>query len=476
MRRVDVGASVSGDDGAAMSATVTYPTTEGGPFAVAAPSLGSIGDLRVDGNPRQAGGATAAVDPRAEKAVVSWIVRGVVERYADGAIVTLPVWTAPTGANGDDARIPLHAVVTLPAAPTGAVHWHGASPATVVVDGTTVTLDGEVGLATSSELTFVLPSDAVAQTPVLAGTTRVAGFVSRQSAADASDAQRAGDLRSDRRREDVIAAGYWGVVALEIAIPFLVVLLAATRTAKVRLRARRGVPEEIDEPPSDLAPALVALLHHEGHDIGTEAIAGTVLDLVRRGALRMESISSEHYLLSVASPGETPAEQELLSALSAAATPDGTIAGPPLSIDAKGPWWPATRREVAAQARRQGLIRRRYPSGLFLTSVVALGLTTIPLYARSPEALVAGLVVAAVLAALPFVGGYVLTADGHRERARWEAFRRRLVGQGDLGDVGAAGHVVWGPYLIYGAALGVAVAAVADLTPRGARPKEPVAP
>jgi uncharacterized membrane protein len=116
-----------------------------------------------------------------------------------------------------------------------------------------------------------------------------------------------------------------------------------------------------------------------------------------------------------------------------------------------------------ATARAEGLLRRRYPSGLFLTAVVALAITTLPLYARSPETIVGGFVVATILSALPFVGGFVLTGDGHRERARWESYRRHLAAA-DLGDVGAPGIVVWERALVYGAALGVATQAIGDLT------------
>ena len=87
----------------------------------------------------------------------------------------------------------------------------------------------------------------------------------------------------------------------------------------------------------------------------------------------------------------------------------------------------------------------------------------VPLYARSPEALVGGVVVATILAAIPFIGGFVLTGAGHRERARWEAYRRHLDGA-DLGDVPAPGVIVWESALVYAAALGVAEAAIKDLS------------
>jgi uncharacterized membrane protein len=100
---------------------------------------------------------------------------------------------------------------------------------------------------------------------------------------------------------------------------------------------------------------------------------------------------------------------------------------------------------------------------LFLSAVIALALTTLPLYARSPETIVAGFVVATILAALPFVGGFVLTGAGHRERARWEAYRKHLLAA-DLGDVPAPGLIVWETGLVYAAALDVATTAIGDLS------------
>jgi hypothetical protein len=471
---VTLDAVVGADGAVAVAGTVEYPTDDGGPFTVEAPTLGTLREVRVDGNPRTGGSTSMKLDPTARSASVAWVIDGAVERYADGAIVSLPVWTEADDLSGDDARNPVRVTVTLPAPPVGAVHWPGASPAVATVAGTTITLNGELGPTTGSTLTFVLPAESVPGATLVPGATRVAAFQERQRPDDEADARIADDLRSDADREDLEATIYWVVVALEIAVPFLVTLLAAVRTAAVRRRAAAGVPDEIDDPPSDRRAAVVSLLHAEGQDIGREAIAGTVLELTHAGVLSVEGVTSERYLFRVERDGRTPAERELVGALRAAAAADGTIGGPPLPVPAGGPWWRSLRREVVIDSRTAKLLRRRYPSSLFLTSVFALAITTIPLYARTPEALVAGFVVASILGALPFVGGYVLTGAGHRERAQWNAFRAHLVHQADLGDVGAPGLVVWGPYLVYGAALGVAETAVRDLTPAGAEPKEPV--
>jgi hypothetical protein len=466
---VELTGVIEPDGATTMHQSVAFPSDDGGTLRLAAPTLGSVDGVRVDGSPRSAGGERVDVDPRGSAPQVDWVVRGAVERYADAAIVTLPVWTPPKGASGDDLRVPVSGTLQLAAPPIGPVRWHGASPATVSVDGMNVRFTGVIGTTTPSELTFLLPSTAVPAAPLLAGGTRAASFESGQASADAADARIAKDLEDDRDREDLEANLYWTAVGFEIAIPFLVTLIVLLGAARVRRRAGHGVPDELSDPPSDLAPAAVALLHAEGTDIGAAAVAATILDLHQRGALLIEGLSGERYTVRVVGSSGRAGEASLLRAIAAAGAP---VTGPPLPIAANGDWWRSMRRDVVAISRDAGLLRRRYPSGLFISAVIALALTTLPLYARSPETIVAGIVVATILAAIPFVGGYVLTGPGHRERARWEAYRRHLAG-GDLADVGAPGVIIWGTSLVYAAALGVATTAVADLSPAGARSKEP---
>ena len=450
-----------------MSLTVEYPNDDGGSLRLGAPTLGQVTDVRLRTIPRTATGEHVDLDVQDRGAVIDWVVHGEVERYADAAIVTIRLWTPPQHVSGHDQRVPVTGVVFIPAAPIGKVRWHGASPAGTrvekIVSGNAINFSGEIGTATTSELTFLLPSDSVPNAPLLAGASRVASYESRQAPLDDADARIAGDLRNDKRREDLFAGLYWGAVGLEIAVPFLITLLALARTASVRRRATEGVPDELSDPPSDLDPAVVSLLHADGQDIGNEAIAATILDLGDRHALDIEGITSERYTIRVKGSSSQPGEEELLAALAHHAGPGGVLTGPPLGLSKDDVWWGTLRNDVVAIARTEGLLRRRYRSGVWITAVVALAFTTLPLYARSPETVVGGLVVGTILASLPFIGGYVLTPEGHRERARWEAYRRHLLA-GDLGDVGVPGIVVWEQALVYGAALGVAAQVIGDLT------------
>jgi len=463
IERLDETATMQPNGDVAMKLAVAYPSDDGGKLRLGAPTLGTIDNVNINGSPRTASGENVDLDLDGRSVTADWVLHNGVERYADAAIVTIPVWVPPRGADGNDKRVPVHGTLQLPAAPVGKIRWHGASPAVMTLDGPVLRFDGEVDPSKPSELTFVVPSSAVSSAPLLAGVSRVASYEDRQAPLDDADAHLASDIRDDQRREDLIANAYWAVVALEIAIPFLITLLALVRTANARRHANDGLPQELTNAPSGLVPAVVSLLKADGQDIGKEAIAATILDLANDHALEVEGITSERYVIKVTGSSSRQGERALLAAIGSRIGPDGNVTGPPLGLSTGDDWWRTLRRDVVSIARSERLLRRRFRSGLFVTAVVALAITTLPLYARSPETVIGGFVVATILASLPFVGGYVLTAQGHRERAKWEAYDRHLRG-GDLEDVGVPGIVVWERALVYAAALGVATKAIGDLT------------
>ena len=169
-----------------MQATAQYPSVDGGPLRLGAPTLGDISEVQLDRSPRSATGETVDLDPQGARVFVSWTVRGATERYADGVIVTLPVWTAPNGVDHDDKRVTIEGSLQLPAAPLGKVRWHGASSANVTVDGTTIHFVGEIGTTTSSEMSFLLPAGSLPVAPVLPGASRVASYAHHWSLCQAS--------------------------------------------------------------------------------------------------------------------------------------------------------------------------------------------------------------------------------------------------------------------------------------------------
>lgn len=465
VRAVSLDATVH-PDGTITVDTTTRFADDDGTVVAGAPTLATITGVVVASTPTTDSGERIEIRSRDASLRVGFTVVGAVERYRDVAQVTIPMWAARGGLADRLAApaVPIAGTVTLPAAPAGRVRLHGAPGADVTVDGATVSFAADVAPKATAELVLTLPSSAVAALPLLRDEDRADYLEDRQRFADRADARLAADIDEARDRAGLIDGGYWTLVALEALIPLLVVLLRVAGAGRRRLEAGAGVPEILRDPPTDDRPAVVALLAADGHDIGVEAVAATILDLADRKQLTIENTGGGSWRMGVHGGDARPGEGELLAALAAAPPP---LTGPPLPIPPQGDWWKALRRATVADARQAGYLRRRYPAGLFRAAVVALAVTTAPLWGTSPPAAFAGFGLAAVLAVLPSIGGFVLTDTGLKAQARWKAFNRHLHDNADLGDVDPAGVVVWGPNLVYGTALGQAGTAVAALRPKG---------
>ena len=460
-------ATLTADGTVQVRQDVAFLHAKGGSFVVAAPLLGSLSDVAVDGNQRSGGGDSTTLDVRARQAAIDATVTGGTDRYTDVAEVSVVVWAQQPSGALSDIPVPVRGVLHLPVAPV-TVHWHGAANGHATIEGSAVRLDGTVATNRASTLVVTVPAAAVPGVAVVEHETGASYLESRQTSLDDRDGRVARDLRNEQQRQDRLAQGYWGLVGVELGIPLLVMAVRLGRAGRRRRSAGAGVPHSSSDPPGDEPPALVALLRHEGHDIGAAAAAATILDLVQRKVIGMSGITSEHWVIDVNGSGgrpSSPGEKAIVTALRSAADEHGNVTGPPLPMDPDGPWWHTLRADVVAQARAQGLLVRRFPSGLFVTAVIALTVTTAPLWFRTPLAAAAGMAAAIVFLALPFAGGFVLTAEGLRRRAAWMSFARYIHEQGNLGDVPPTGIAIWGPYLSQGAALGEAPKAVAGLTP-----------
>jgi hypothetical protein len=438
--------------------------------------LATVKDVTVDGSPRTDSASGGAVQLRVLKSAadVTSRVEGIAERYADVVIVTIPLWGEPRDGASSDPLVPVKGTLHLPAPPLdGSLHWHGsAAGSTASVAGSDLQLDGAVTMNRDSDLVFALPADALPAVPQLSTEVRRPYFDDRQQALDTADTRLRQQLADDADREDLEEQIYWGAIGVEIAVPLLVALGSFVLVEARRRKAVAGVPSTVTDPPGRESPAVVELIVADGRDIGPGAVAGTVLWLAHRKALTLEAAGEGRYRLSLGSTTEnvSVAEAVLLDALRPATTA-GPITGPPLPLAHDGPWRKPFRHAVLREAKTAGMLRRRYRSALFFTFTVLLVLTTAPLWFRTPEAAAAGTVVAGILLMLPFVGGYVLSSKGHRAKAEWEAFGRYTKQQGDLSDVDPAGIVIWGPYLAYGAALGLAPTATHALAPGGGTPQ-----
>jgi hypothetical protein len=476
---VTVEATVGADGAIVVDATHVF-AGDHGTVAVRAPTLATASGIQLNGAARSdtANGYTVQEHVSDTHQVkLHHEVEGAVERYQDIAVATIPVWAVPDDAHPRDPTVRLSGVVHLPAAADD-THLHTVADPATSASGTTVTFRARAAMNEDADLVIDLPAAAFPTLDVLPGGARREYLEHRQALDDRADARLASKLDHDSRRDDVIAVLYWLLVLVEIAAPFAVALPRMARSAALRRRATESVQGDLIDPPGDESPAIVALLAADGHDIGPEAVAGTVLDLAQRDVISLTGITSERYVITPKgdhSPNNA-VETALVDALRAIADHDGNVTGPPLALPREGPWWKAIRRDTLRQARAAGLVRRRYPSGVFIASVIALTLTTLPLWGRTPELAFVGLVVGALLCMLPFVGGYVLSPSGHMARAKWEAFGRYAKEHSEMATAGAPAIAVWGPHLSYGAALGLAEQAVHDLTPHGDATEAPAAP
>ncbi|MEY2457201.1 MAG: hypothetical protein QOK06_2295 [Acidimicrobiaceae bacterium] len=471
---VTVDATLAASGSLALKDQVTFVGDRGGVVPMRAPVLATVKDLTLDGSPRTDAAQSGTVELRAlRRAVdVTATVDGIVERYADIVVVTVPLWGSPSDGAADDPLVPVTGTLHLPAAPLdGSIHWHGALDATFATAGADVTFRANVTMGKDADLVFALPAGAMPAVPQLSTEVRRPYFDDRQQALDRADARLRRERDDAAQRQDLVAQLYWGAVGAEIGVPILVAFVSFVLTSSRRRKAIAGVPATVTDPPGREGPAVVELVVADGRDIGPAAVAGTILWLAHRKVITLEAVGEGRYRMALAATGSSVsgAEALLLDALRPA-TSTGPIVGPPLPLAPDGPWRKAFRREVLQEAKAAGLLRRRYRSAVFFTSTVLLAITTAPLWFRTPEAAAAGTTVAGILLMLPFVGGYVLTSKGHRAKAQWQAFGRYIREQGDLGDVDPAGVLIWGAYLAYGAALGLAPTATHALTPGGGAP------
>ncbi len=231
------------------------------------------------------------------------------------------------------------------------------------------------------------------------------------------------------------------------------------------------VPDELSEAPGSESPAVVALLAAKGERLDRSAVAGTILALVERGVLELDGITSEEFVLRLPSsrPAVSAPEAAVLDALDGIdARSPGELRGPPLFPASTKRFWSTYRRSVVTEARKAGLVARTYKATQFGAFAAVFVMCTWPLWLDETLVLLLPVVaIAGTILSVPFLSRVTITDEGVKRRARWLAFRRFLREQSQLEHVGAPGVAVWGPYLTYGAALGVARTAAQALGPEG---------
>jgi hypothetical protein len=261
--------------------------------------------------------------------------------------------------------------------------------------------------------------------------------------------------------------GRWIITGIAIALPALFFLRAFIHFIAVKLSRRHevsDVPDEISQPPTQDDPAVVGVLWAEGKP-EDRAVAGTMLGLAQRKAITIEEYGERVVVrVPLMETGANEPEALVLSGLRANATPEGVIEGPP--VWRSFPQWRAYRKAAIAAAVQAGYASRAIRivdiNGALVMTGVGLGL-----YFDVNSLVYMPIVIATILigGVLTSVAGYGLTKKGRRARALWRAFGEYVENNAEFKDVGPAGVVMWGPYLIYGAVLGEAKTAARPLTP-----------
>lgn len=261
------------------------------------------------------------------------------------------------------------------------------------------------------------------------------------------------------------------------ALMFVGLLAARRRPPRIRAEHTRAqLPD--DRPP----PAIVNLVT-EGFEVTRAAPSATLLDLAARRHLDLERYDG-HTICRLRDRNRdtrslTGYEHRVLARLRQHADGD-TVPAAALGFGhhhAADRWFRGFAQEVIDDAQRRGLCHDRWT----WQHVVAIGATGVLVFVlagladaadQTPSALGESLRLAAVLGAFALWGiaGRMLRslrqlphAPGQALAEQWVAVRTALAERGTLDDRPAAGVVVWGPHLVYGAAMGLAADAVGDL-------------
>jgi predicted membrane protein DUF2207 len=266
-------------------------------------------------------------------------------------------------------------------------------------------------------------------------------------------------------------------------LPFVIAAAIATGVWLLALGAVRAYrqprePEDL-EPTLDLGPEPPALAGFLAGNfrVRRDAVPATLLDLCSRGHAELERVDVDSYqcqLEDMSADGLAPYEERVLRHLRDSAR-DRIVPTRALTTgpgDQSKRWWKSFRNEVVDDAQRRGLSRDIWSRDIGTAFGVA---------AAVPAVIVAvgfGLQPAFVYAILP---GAVLTRVmyGRRQRdtpagleaaARWRAVQVKLAENPVFAEQPPIAVAMWERLLAYGAALGVAPAAIRPIS-MGAEPE-----
>ena len=243
-------------------------------------------------------------------------------------------------------------------------------------------------------------------------------------------------------------------------------------------------PRGVDPGPATMElgaepPAVVDLLTN-GWRVTADAIPATLLDLAARDYVDLEQYGPGRTVCRVrrtSGEGLEAYERMVLDHVAGLAV-DGVVPAEALTTgpqDQSSRWWRAFQRAVVGDARERGLARDRWSASakafLRAAALVPAGLGV--LYANAAGGLDfgtigAGLVIWVVLtSSIKLFGDQRETPAGAEAAARWLGVRDYLGRNEVFPTLPPASVAIWDRYLGYGAALGVATAALHAL-PMGA--------
>lgn len=272
--------------------------------------------------------------------------------------------------------------------------------------------------------------------------------------------------------EDMAAAASIGCSAIFF-------LIAGAIYAYRRPKPPPDLPATSDLGPE--SPAVANLLANGGR-LTPDSVPATLFDLAARRAVKIEETEPGQYgcRLGDQAPGALKAYESRVLQLLRKRASGGVVparaltAGP--SDEAKG-WFKGFRREVVGEATASGQCERRWPRpvltvmGLLVLAALYLG-TAAGNEDKSftwPQAIAIALAIGAgVVMAQAFTEEMVmLTPSGATAQGRWVSLRKYLHGDEMFSSLPPTAVAVRERYLAYGAALGVAAAAVRAI-PMGA--------
>lgn len=468
--RVEVTATIESNGEAELRSTFHLEGAAHAKLRIDTPADGAVTDVTANGNPVRVTGDMTIVDIDGPTVEVVTTMLGTVERTDQSAELRLPLWRQ-TGQSADaDPLIPMNVEVRLPnlppapaassSKPSSKDRWLGIDRPVATRSDQAITMRGTFHPSRNVTAVLAVPGAqfaAVRSTPaVQPGSRRVERVYDAVERADHAFFDRAA---SARRTRDRIAVGYWSLLAFLVVLPLAVACIGALRALLHRRAAAVAAPERLSEPPDELLPPLIALVDQGAGRLGRRAVAGSLLALIDSGAIEMQAVTSTDFRVRPVAGAATthpPSDVALVNELTRLGVGDADrwVSSPlPLVLD--GPWWSIYCRNVTRDARAAQLITRRFPRALFVCSVIALLITSAPLWGSSPNLAAAAVGTALVLLALSALGGYRLTTRGLDERAHWKAFERHASESIELQSVSVPAITVWGRHLIAATALGV---------------------